>query len=399
MNPWRSILALPRSIWIVAAANFVNRAGTMALPFLAVYATRDLGFAPEKAGELLAFYGVGAIFASLLAGRLADRQGAARVVAASLFAAGVVLLLYPLARSFPAAAGATLALSVAGEMARPACMALVGSLAAPEQRKAAFALNRLAINLGMSIGPALGGVLATIWFPALFLIDGATAVVASAVFAVSFRGAVAPPPAPEAPADGPAPASRRAYTDGAFLYFLLAVFAFAFIMFQLDAALPLDLVRNLGLSERIFGLTFTVNTGMILALEVPLSAATARWPHRRSLALGALLYGVGFGVMAALRGVGGAFVGVVVWTFGEMISMPALSAYVADVSPPRRGGEYMGGFATAFATAFLLGPWAGTVLLTRFGPVRFWTGVLVLGVLVAAMMATVRAPPAPPEPE
>src|SRR5207247_2476239 len=133
--------------------------------------------------------------------------------------------------------------------------------------------------------------------------------------------------------------------------------------FQLEAALPLYVVRDLHISERSFGLTFTINTVIIVLLEVPLNSATSHWPHRRSLALGALLCASGFGALVWARDFAAVALTTVVWTFGEMILFPAMSAYTADIAPPARTGEYMGLYTTAFGIAFSAGPALGTAVL------------------------------------
>jgi MFS family permease len=396
LSSWRALLRLPRSTWLVVFAIFVNRIGTMVLPFLAVYLTRELGFTPTTAGFMIAVYGGGAVVSSLLAGRLADRHGAARVVALSLYASGAVLVLYPLATT-PLAVGAmTFALALAGEMARPASMVLVADVER-HQRKPAFVLLRLAVNLGMSVGPAVGGFLAARWFPGIFIVDGVTSILAAAIFTLSLRRRA--PSAPRATArpgsEGPCP--RRAYADGPFLHFLAAVFVASLLSLQLEAALPLDLVQGMGLSLEWFGASFTVNTLMILALELPLNHATARWPEPRSLALGALLYGAGLGVLAVLRSLFGLFACVVITTFGEMILMPAMSAYAAEAATPRRSGEYMGMYMGAKAIGFVVGPWGGIFLLERLGPERFWVAMSLCGAAAALLMLTVRGSSTRPE--
>ena len=380
-------------MWVLALATLVNRLGSMALPFLVLYLTKHLGFSPPYAGLLFALYGAGSLIASPVAGRLCDRIGARRLLWASLALTGLSLLLYPLATTPPSIALATLAFSLTNESFRPASLVMVGELVAPAQRKQAFALSRLAINLGMSVGPALAGLLATIWFPVIFLVDGATALLSAAILFFSFGRAGAPPPSRRAEAsaaeDNASP--RRALSDRPFLLFLLASFVIGTIFFQLEAAEPLYIVRDLHLSERSFGLLFTVNTTLILTLEVPLNAATARWSHPRTLSLGALLCGVGVGAIVFAQGFWTAAISVAIWTFGEMLLFPAMAAYVADVSPKGRGGEYMGLYSTAFGLAFTIGPGLGTWVLQRFGGVVLWSGVFVVSVAAAGMMAAVPA--------
>jgi MFS family permease len=184
-NPWRGLGALPRKIWIHFAATLVNRLGTMAIPFLVLYLTQDVGFTAVRAGLILSLYGAGSLVVSPFLGRLADRVGHVRMMKASLLSSGLVMLAYPLARTPGAIAAVTIALAVTAEAFRPASLSVLTDIAPPDQRKAAFAVNRLAINLGMSIGPAVGGYLAEISFPAIFRVDGTTSLLAYAVLAVT----------------------------------------------------------------------------------------------------------------------------------------------------------------------------------------------------------------------
>ena len=185
MNAWRDLRHLPPDLWLLCTATLINRLGTMALPFLALYVTRSLGFSAARAGLVLALYGAVSFIIGPLSGRWADRIGAPRMMLASLLSSGAVLFLFPLAHSWPALLAVTALFSFTNEAFRPAAMSLVGTLGPPEYRKQAFALQRLAVNLGMSVGPAIGGVLAQVSFPALFWTDGATTLLAAAFLAFS----------------------------------------------------------------------------------------------------------------------------------------------------------------------------------------------------------------------
>jgi predicted MFS family arabinose efflux permease len=394
LNPWRGLRGLPRDVWILCGASLINRAGTMVLPFLVLYLTKALGYSDARAGVIMAVYGGLSLVASPISGRLCDRYGAHTVMRASLVSSALVMLAFPLVKSFPAVVAATALLSVTGEMFRPANMALLSELAEGPLRKPAFALARLAVNLGMSVGPAAGGFLAAISFPALFIVDGVTALAASAVliFALRSRPRAAPPPALAASSTsgaGSAAMSRSilgAFADRRLLFFFLLMLPPAAIFFQHTAAMPLYIVRDLGLPETMIGLLFTINTWLIVLVEVPLNAATARWPHRLALALGALLIGVGFGAMALATGAISLAATAVVWTFGEMILFPGSSAYVADIAPPSRRGEYMGIYSMSFGLCFTLAPPLGLAVFNRFGAQALWAGTLALGVLAAALM-------------
>ena len=398
MNPWRGLRGLSREVWILCGAALINRAGTMVLPFLAIYLTQALGYSNSRAGVILALYGGMSLVASPISGRLCDRYGAATVMRASLVASALVMLAFPLAKSFPEVIAATVLLSMSGEMFRPANMAMLSDLAEGPLRKPAFALSRLAVNLGMSIGPAAGGFLTAISFPALFIVDGLTALAAAAVLIFVLRppGRAAPVEAPGGRAQGAGRLIFGVFADRRLLLFFLLMLLPVIVFFQHVAAMPLYIMRDLGLSAGALGLLFTINTWLIIFVEVPLNTATAHWPHRRSLALGALLTGVGFGGMALATGPVSLAATIVVWTFGEMILFPGSLAYVADIAPPARRGEYIGIYSMTFGLCFTVGPWLGMEVLERAGGRVLWGATLVLGLLSAALMTRL---PDPPEPQ
>jgi predicted MFS family arabinose efflux permease len=387
MKAWRDLAGMPRGVWVLFATTLVNRAGTMVLPFLVLYLTRDLGFTAAQAGAVLFVYGAGALISAALSGRLSDVLGPMHVIRDSLFLSGVILLLFPLARTHSAVIGMTLALSLAAEAFRPASMAVVADLVTPAQRKPAFALTRLAINLGMSIGPALGGFLATVSFRSLFFVNGASSLAAGVLLLLALRRAPIHLGHAEDEPGGPVELpSRRAWSDSRLLFFLAALFPVSLVFFQHMSSMPLYLVRDLHLSEIDYGLFFTINTLLIVVLEVPINSATAHWPHRRTLALGAFLFGVGFGGLGFAWDFWSVATTVVIWTFGEMFLFPSLAAYVTDIAPRSRRGEYMGLTQMAISLAFALGPLAGTAMLEKFGGRTLWLASFALGLLATAMM-------------
>lgn len=398
MKAWRDLKELPRGVWVLFATTLVNRAGTMVLPFLILYLTRDLGFSASQAGLVLGCYGAGALVSAAVSGRLSDVLGPMRVIRDSLFGTGVILLLFPLARTFASVVAMTVALSLAAEAFRPASMAVVADLVKHGQRKPAFALTRLAINLGMSVGPALGGFLATVSFKFLFLVNGSTSLIAGLLLVVALRHTPIHHARAASEADGvPAVPTRRAWTDPRLLFFVAALFLLALVFFQHIAAMALYLVHDLHLTEIDYGLLFTINTLLIVALEVPLNSATAHWSHRRTLALGAFLTAAGFGALAFAWDFWSVTATVIVWTFGEMFFFPAMAAYATDIAPAARRGEYMGMTQMSISLAFAIGPWAGTAVLGAFGATTLWLAAFAVGLVSTGMM--MRMPDNAPAPQ
>jgi MFS family permease len=411
MNPWRGLKNLPKEIWILCAATLVNRAGTMVLPFLVLYLTRTLGISPARATLSLTVYGIAAIITMPIAGGLTDRIGPLAVIKASLFLSGVVLFLFPLAHSFPAILGMSFLFAILNESVRPPSLAVVSDLVPPAQHKAAFALSRLAVNLGMSVGPAIGGILAIFSFRWLFYVDGTTSILAGVVLTLALWRTSDRHPKMREPqwedaedlgreieADGvellavahPA-ADLRAFRNWRMLYLLAAMIPAQLVFFQLNSTLPLFLVRNLRLPESLYGSVFTLNTLMIVAIEVPLNTAMAHWPHRRALTLGAFLYALGFGSFAVAKSAAAVLLGVVVWTFGEMILLPGSSAYAAEIAPPGRRGEYMGLYTMSFSISFSVAGFLGATLLERWGPQALWGTAFACGSLAALLMSRIES--------
>ncbi len=394
-NPWRGVRGLPASVWIIAATSFVNRAGTMVLPFMVLYVTKQLGVAVAIAGLSLTVYGIGGIVSAPVMGRLCDRLGPVAILRITLLGSGLMLFAFPFVTTFRTVLWLTFAWAFVIEGVRPATMAAVTSAVGAEQRKAAVALNRLAVNLGMSIGPALGGVLAAHSFKLLFVVDGATCLAAGMVLTAllvwrgeSHRLSATPQ---VAPAGGHA--ARGAWQamlhDRGALAFFGAMLLTSMVFLQGEGAMPVYLVSDLHFSASFYGLLFMVNTLMIVAIEVPLNGMMHRWPHWRAMVLGALLFAVGFGALGVVHTAAGVIATTVVWTFGEMVLFPASGAHAADIAPPGRTGEYMGMYSMTFSLAMVFGPLSGTALLDRFGASTTWAVAFGVGLLAAGAVSLI----------
>lgn len=391
MNPWRGLGHLPRAVWILSFVTLINRAGMMALPFLVLYLTKNLGYAATTAGFVITIYGLGALIFAPISGKLSDRFGPFRLMQYSLLLSGVILLCFPLAAKLEVILPLTLLWAIISEAFRPASLSAITGIVPPEQRKTAYALNRLAINLGMSIGPAAGGFLILISYPLLFWVDGATSLLAGAVLAFALmkdkklsaaitqlESTVSSATMAEAP--------RKALADKRLLFFLFAIVPVVIVFFQHESTLPLFLVSNLHLRESTYGILFSVNTILIVLTEVPLNLAMAHWSHRHTLTLGAFLFGVGFGANIFSTGLLSAALSVIIWTIGEMIFLPGAAAYMAEIAPAERRGEYMGLYQMTFSIGFTLSGWVGTTLFQHAGAIVLWAIMFLAGCVSAAAL-------------
>lgn len=421
VNPWRGLAGLPRASWILAVATLVNRAGVMVRPFLVIYLTTQIGLTVEDAGWYLFAYGATTLIAAPLSGRLTDRFGARTVMRVCLLLSACALLIYPLAQTRGWLLFATATFALFNEMPRPALMALVTEVVPVEKHRSAIVLSRLAINLGMGIGPALAGwivaprgdqrIATNGQFLALFLIDAGSNLAAAAILWLTRlpRGGTA-----ALPRARPQGRGLVLLADPRLRMLFVATVLSAVVFWQIDSSLALYIKEsNLTVAafgrvfkaEEIFGLSITLNTMLIVLCEVELNFATHHWPQRRNMVIGALLAAAGFGAMTFARSVGVIAFNVVLYTVGEMFLFPAVTTYALAIAPPERRGSYMGVLTLSFGAGFSIGPWIGTRLLHHYGPTTLWPVMFGVGLLSTFCYARLPEPgshaaeAAPPEPE
>jgi MFS family permease len=362
----------------------------MVVPFQPLYLSRELGIPPAGATTVVGVYGAGILAASLAGGVLSDRLGARRVMIFSMLGAGVLMGLLALVRSYGALMGMTFALSLVTGMFRPPALAAAASLAPPEAQPRAMALIRWAINMGMTIGPAVGGFLAVWSYEALFFVDGATSIAAGLVLLAFYTETRVAPAGPSAPEAAPAPAARPPWRNPDFRVFLLVIFGVGLIAYQHLATLPLYVRFHCGLPENFFGLLVAFNTSLVILFELPIVPWLQRRRRITVLATGTFIFGLGFGLYGLSTGWIALLAATLVWTAGEIILLPMASAHAAAMAPPELRGRYMGAYMTAFGASFILAPLLGGPALARWGAGALWGGCLALGAVLAAVLLAAR---------
>src|SRR5215204_5651208 len=341
------IRSLPGPVWILCAGSFVNRFGSFVAVFLVLY-LREKGYSIAEAGFILSLYGAGNVVAAAVGGLVADRLGRRNAIAISMFSSAATLLVLSQADEIVLIGALTVLAGLTGEMYRPASAALLADLVPAGQRLPAFALNRLAINLGFAAGPATAGLRAR-------------------------RGE-------ERRGEG----IRTIARDRAFVFFLVSSILGAFVYFQSNATFPLH-VKESGLSNADYGLLISLNGLAIVLLELPFTSITQRYPAIPTLAVGSILVGLGFALNAWAESLAALAFTVLIWTIGEIVYAPVASAYVADIAPVHLRGRYQGAWGVMWGIAFMLGPGLGAAFLAWHGD-AFWLFCGVLGVLSAGLL-------------
>ena len=380
---WRSVRSMPPAAWVLFGGSFVNRFGSFVLVFLVIWLTEE-GYSPAQAGAAVSAYGVGALGASLLGGYLADRIGRGNAIALSMLSAAATMLALSQADTLPLVLGLSVLAGLTAELYRPASAALLADLVPSERRVTAYALYRLAINLGVAAGPAVAGLLAERSFFLVFLGEAIT----SALFGIAALLFLPQGVRSQRHEETPGELMRAIRADRRFQLFLVASLLTAFVYFQAQGALPLHVIDQ-GFSFATFGALISLNGLIVVLLELPIAVVAQRYPRQPVIALGSALTGLGFALTAWATDVPLLALTVFIWTIGEIVSASSSQAYVADLAPPHLRGRYQGAWGLTFGLALILAPVLGTAAFA-VSPTALWLSCGVLGLIAALLVLGVR---------
>ncbi len=377
---------LSKEVWVLSIALFVNRCGSMVLAFLTLYLTSQLGFSITQAGAIFSVFGLGSVAGSYLGGKLVKPVGAVRVQVVGLLLAGPLFCMIPGFTTWTGVALGIFILSVCSESVRPASNVSVSQFAPIELQSRAYGLQRMAVNLGMSVGPVAGGILAEFNFHWLFYVDGVTTVLAG-LFLLSqfgFRRYAKNSEAAEKQRRAEQSESRESpLYDRQFICFLGLLLMTSFVFFQFHATYPKYLQEHYGLSKPQIGLVYGVNTVIIVVFEMLLLNFARDFSLLRTIGWGCLLSCLGFGILPASDATWFVVLSMVVITVGEMLTFPLATTFVAQRAQGRDSGMYMGWYAMTYSISAVIAPLAGS-LAYDVHPDLFWYLSVGIGVAVLA---------------
>ena len=387
---------LSQPAWVLALVMLINRSGSMVVPFLSVYLTISLGFDLSQAGILLSLFGVGSIVGAFSGGWLTDKFNHFWVQFLSLTIGGSLFFVVAQLTDYVQLGIGIFTISAVSEMLRPANSSSVAFYAKPENITRAFSLNRMAINLGYSVGPAIGGILASFSYKWLFIADGITCIMAGILFFFYFRNRKGNEPvAAEA---SPRPSAWKALADYHFVLFVLLVLSFATVFFQLFMTLPLYYKTVYQLSETKIGLLIGLNGLLVFFLEMVIVYSIGeKFSIRRLIMLGCVLNGLGFLVLNLLHSEAILYLAVLIISLAEIFAMPFMATYTVQSSREGSRGIYMGMYSFAYSAAFVLAPAIGTRVVDHWNFATLWwvCGAISLGT-AAGFLLLLKKKPAPP---
>ncbi|MCV2484858.1 MFS transporter [Flavobacterium sp. SH_e] len=370
-----------REVWILAIITFINRAGTMVLPFLSKYLKEDLHFSYNQVGWIMVSFGFGSMLGSWLGGKLSDKIGFYKIMIFSLFTSGVSLFFVQYITTFWALCAAMFVLMTIADMFRPAMFVSLGAYAKPENRTRALTLVRLAVNLGFAAGPALGGlIIMGMGYSGLFWVDGASCIISISIFAllVKEKKKAAHDDKAESASD-----VKSVFHDKIFWVFLFVSFITAMIFFQLFTTLPLYHNEKFGLSEFQTGLLMTLNGLLIFSLEMPTVGFLERkaFPKIRIIIIGSFVLASSFFLLLINFWAGILVVSMVCISIGEVLTFPFSNAFALSRAPRGQEGRYMALYTMSFSLAHIVSSKLGFEIITRFGYQINWFFMASIGVV------------------
>lgn len=383
-NYFNTFKGLSEEIWWLALITLINRAGTMVIPFLSLYMKENLHFTVSNVGWVMSAFGLGSVIGSWLGGKLTDKIGYYKVMVGSLLTTGILFIFLQFMHTFTAICIGIFIVMLVADAFRPAMFVALNAYSKPENKIRSLTLIRLAINLGFSTGPAIGGLIITsLGYTGLFWVDGLTCIIATLVMIQVLH----PKKAKVLDAfKNENPIS--AYKDTAFLVFLVAMALFGIVFLQYFSTITIYYKDVHALSELQIGFILGLNGFLIFIFEMPL----IKWlENTRNTKLGLMFLGVlltGFSLLVLnfTSWSGILVLGMILMTIGEMIAFPFSNAFAVERAKKGNQGEYMALYSISFSIAHIFGHNAGLQMASKFGFNITWYIVSIIALLSAAIL-------------
>ncbi|MCT4011770.1 MFS transporter [Elizabethkingia anophelis] len=363
---------------MLSIVMLINRSGSMVLPFLGVYMTDQLEFSIKESGIVLSFYGVGSVIGSWLGGYFTDKFGEYRVQSTSLFLSAPLFLLIPIFTSVEGMALIILLQSIISETFRPANSVAITKYARPENLTRAFSLNRMAINLGFSIGPALGGILSSVSYELLFITNAVGAILAGIFYVRFFRKRhkiYQKKMKEKSMVKDTLEKERSPYRDSPFLVYCLLCAIFSVCFFQFFNTIPIFYKEVAHLDQKSIGYILGYSGFIIVVLEMlVVNFADKYLTIAKTLLYGILMCAAAYAMLAINHHISLIILSISILSVGEILVLPFMSTITALRSGKTNQGAYMGLNGMTFSISFIITPLLGTSVASDLGFNTLWIG-------------------------
>jgi len=357
----------------------------MIIPFLSLYLVNAKGFTLPQVGWIMTSFGLGSLVGTWIGGKLTDSIGFYKVIICSLFFGGIGFVMLQVIETFYGFCIGVFSLILMADAGRPAIFVAAETYSKPKNITRSITLIRLAINLGFSIGPLIGGIIiAQINYTSLFWIDGLTCIMAAALFFILLK----PKKAKDDEVvkliikEGIPP-----YLNGFFILFFIIMVANTTAFVQYFSVMPLYYEKAHFLSEDLIGWLFFINGATIVIFEMPLIGWMERKKISKSIATfwGVFFLALSFIVLNITDWTGILIIGVLLMTLGEMIGSPFSNALALEMAPKGRKGSYMGLYSMSFSLSHIIGHNSGMNMVDTFGFNTTWNYIFYMLLVICIL--------------
>jgi MFS family permease len=370
-------LEFPRRFWMVVGVMFIDRiGGTMLFPFFALYITSKFNVGMTEAGIVLGVFSISSLVGSLIGGALTDRFGRKRLILFGLVASAVSTLTLGSVTEFGLLFPLAIAIGILSDVAGPAHQAMIADILPADKRQEGFGILRVVGNMSWIIGPTIAGFVAAIdkTFFSLFVMD---AIISCFVAYLFYR--LIPETKPQ-PKEGAKPESMgqtfRGYgqvlRDFAFMAFIAASIIMTTVYIQMYNSLSVFLRDQHGITPQGYGFLLTSSAITVILFQFWTTRVIKAKPPFLMMALGSLIYMVGFGMFGFVAAYALFVLAIVIVTIGEMIVMPVSQALAANFAPEEKRGRYMAVYGLLWQLPATIGPTAAGIILDNYDPNLLW---------------------------
>ena len=356
---------------------------SMIWPFQMIYITGKLGLPLTTVATLNTINAGAGVIASFIGGPITDKAGRKWVMVISLAMNGLVYVFMSHAQSYWQFALLMVFAGAFNPLYRLGADAMMADLLPPEDRVDGYSIFRMSNNLGLSLGPTIGGFIAAASYSRAFYMGAAGMIIYSLLMTIFARETL-----PKA--DHMQKQTRErfggygtVFADKRYMPFVTTFTLVTMCASIMWVLLSVYTKQNFGLSERQYGFIPATNAIMVVVLQVLITQFTKRHHPLWMVALAGVFYAVGAGSVALATGFWGFWLAMVIMTFGELILVPTSSTYVANLAPADMRARYMSLYALTWPVANGIGPLMGGFLNDTFGPQFIWVGAGSLGLLGA----------------
>jgi predicted MFS family arabinose efflux permease len=371
---------LSKEVWLLALTQFINRSGTMVVFFLSVYLKEELHFSLTRVGIAMALFGAGSVLGVFIGGRLADKMGPYKVMRWSLLSGGFMFIIVSQLENFYALCAGLFLLSTIADIFRPANMAAVFHYSTPATYTRSVTLNRLAINLGFSLGPALGGFLAAISYKLIFIADGVTCILASLLIVFFLKEKIVNS---KEDSGSQSAQAQSPWKDKVYLLFLPLSVIYAMTFFQFFSTMQLYYKEVEHLTEWQIGGLLALNGLLVAAIEmIMIFKIEKKTSMYNFIAIGASLLVLSYVLLVFVSGWWWMIALTIIISFSEMFAMPFMNALMNARASAASKGQYASLYGMSWSAGQILIPLLATQTIQWLGYTALWVVLAILASMV-----------------